>query len=287
MNKELKNTVIFIFPLILFVFLFVLFPVLGTFWVSLWRDVSFMDREFLGLTNYLNVLGDWQFYQSVFFTLMFTFISVAIEMIFGVIVALVINEKFPGRFLMRGIALLPWAIPGVIGARIWQLIYRYDYGLANYIIRGISGTSVNWFGTPTGAMCALIFSDVWRTTSFVAIIILAGLQSVPMELYEQGKIDGTGLFQRFIHITVPSIKPVLIVALLFRTIDALRVFDVIYIITGGGPSGSTTSVSLYSYQYFLMGDFGYGATISIVLFIIAFIIALFYLKIGKFREAAL
>jgi len=284
--KRLKDIYIFILPLILFIGAFSLLPVIGTFWISLWRDVSFLPGKFIGLGNYLRILKDIQFLQSLIFTLLFSLFSVAIEMIIGVIVALVLNEKFTGRGIMRGVSLLPWAIPSVIGARIWQLIYRYDFGLANYLIRNITGSSINWFGSSIGAFSALVFSDVWRTTPFVAIIILAGLQTVPEELYEQSKIDGANIFQRLFKITLPVIKPIIIVALLFRTIDALRVFDIIYVITGGGPGGSTSSISLYSYKYFLLGDFGYGSTISIILFFIAFIIALTYFKIGKFREVA-
>lgn len=288
MNKDSKSLVIFLSPLIIIVSLFVLFPILGTFWISLFRDVSFLpEKKFLGLSQYLKVFRDEQLIRSVGFTFLFTLISVFLEMILGIIVALVINENFRGRNLLRGIALIPWAIPSVVGARIWQLIYRYDYGAANYILRGVFGVSFNWLGTSAGALCALVLADVWRTTSFVAIIILAGLQTVPKELYEQGRIDGANLFKRFIHITIPTIKPVVIVALLFRTIDALRVFDIIYIITNGGPSGATTSLSLYSYQYFLMGDFGYGCTVSVVLFILAFFCSLVCLKVGRFREAVL
>ncbi|MCD6385002.1 sugar ABC transporter permease [Candidatus Sumerlaeota bacterium] len=287
MNKDFRDTIIFLSPLLLFVSLFMLFPVLGTFWLSLWRDVAFLPRKFVGLANYLRLFKDTQFWQSMIFTLIFSLISVAIEMVLGIIVALVINERFHLRGAIRGISLLPWAIPAIIGARIWQLIYRYDYGLANYLLGSVSGVSINWLGTSGGAMFSLILADVWRTTPFVAIIILAGLQSVPEELYKQARVDGANLFQRFVKVTLPSIKPVVIVALLFRTIDALRVFDIIYVITGGGPGGATTSLSLHSYKYFLLGDFGYGSTISFVLFIIAFALALLYIRLGRFREIAL
>jgi multiple sugar transport system permease protein len=287
MSKDIRDIIVFILPLVLLVTLFLLFPVIGTFWISLWRDVSFLPREFTGFGNYLRLFQDAQFWQSTFFTITFSLISVTLEMILGIVVALVINERFKGRGFIRGVALLPWAIPSVIGARIWQLIYRYDYGLANYLVGGTAGVTVNWLGTPTGAMFSLVAADVWRTTPFVAIIILAGLQAVPGDLYEQAKIDGANLLQRFTKITLPSIRPVLLVALLFRTIDALRVFDIIYVITGGGPGGSSTSVSLHSYKFFLSGDFGYGSTVSIMLFLMAFIIAIVCIKVGRFRESVL
>jgi multiple sugar transport system permease protein len=288
MNNDSKNLAVFLSPLIIFVSLFILLPILGTFWISFFRDVSFLsEKEFVGLSHYLKVFRDGQMIRSVGFTFLFTLASVFLEILLGIIVALVINENFRGRNLLRGIVLIPWAIPSVVGARIWQLIYRYDYGAANYVMKGFFGVSVNWLGTFGGAFCSLVLADVWRTTAFVAVIILAGLQTIPEELYEQGKIDGADLFRRFIHITIPTIKPVIIVALLFRTIDALRVFDIIYIITNGGPGGATTSLSLYSYQYFLMGDFGYGSAVSVVLFILAFFCSLVFLKAGRFREEVL
>ncbi len=287
MNREIREAFFFILPLGIFVLLLMLLPVIGSFWISLWQDVSFLPRKFTGLGNYFRLFKDFQFWQSAGFTLIFSFASVTLEMVAGTIIALVLNESFRFRGIMRGTALLPWAIPSVIGARIWQLIYRYDYGLANYVLRGTSGLSVNWLGSSGGALLSLVLADSWRTTPFVAIILLAGLQSVPQGLYEQAKIDGANLFQRFFKITLPVIKPVVIVALIFRTIDALRVFDIIYVITGGGPGGFTTSISLYSYKYFLLGDFGYGSTVSIFLFIIAFTVAFLYIRAGRFREAAL
>lgn len=287
MNKGIREILPFLLPLLMFILGFLLLPVLGGFWVSLWRDVTFLSRKFIGLENYMRMFQDFQFWNAAGFTLLFAGCSVLIELVLGTLVALVINEKIPLRGLFRGVALLPWVIPCVIGARIWQLILRYDYGLANFILDQSFGLSVNWLGSPLGAFFSLVGADVWRTTPFVAIIILAGLQTVRGVLYEQAKVDGAGLWQRFRSITLPSIRPFLIVALLFRTIDALRVFDIIYVITGGGPGGRTTSLSLYGYNYFLLGDFGYGAAVSIVLFLLAFAIALLYMWTGKFREAVL
>ncbi len=287
MNRELKEVVVLILPLVLFVSLFILIPVLATFWNSLWQDVSFMPRRFLGFENFLRLFSDRQFWQATIFTILFPIVSVTLEMIIGMVIALVLNECFRFRGIVRGIALIPWAIPSVIGARIWQLIYRYDYGIANYTLNTIGLAPVNWLGSPLCAFLSLIFADVWRTTPFVAIILLAGLQIIPKDLYRQAQVDGAHLHQRFFRITLPLIKPVAIVALLFRTIDAIRVFDVIYIISGGGPGGFTTSLSLYGYKYFLLGDFGYGSSVSVILFLIAFLIALLYIKIGKFRETLL
>ena len=283
MNRGLKEALLFLAPLVLFIASLILFPVLGTLWNSLWRDIAFAARKFIAFGNYLRLFRDPQLQQALLFTVSFAVISVCLEMIFGTITALVLNEKFKMRGVMRGVALIPWAIPGVIGARIWQLIYRYDYGLANWLLQSLGIPPVNWLGSPLGAFTALVLADVWRTTPFVAIIVLAGLQTVPADIMNQARVDGAGLFDRFFRITLPMIKPMIIVALLFRTIDALRVFELVYVMTGGGPGGATASLSLYGYNYFLLGDFGYGSAVSVLLFVIAFIFAIAYMKIGRMR----
>jgi multiple sugar transport system permease protein len=283
MIRKIKEPVFFLLPLILFISLLLLFPILGTLWNSLWQDTPFVAYKFVAFSNYVHLLTDQQFWQATLFTLLFAVVSVFVEMIFGMITALVLNLKSRIRSVLRGMALIPWAIPSVIGARIWQLIYRYDYGIANTLLGKIGVEPVNWLGSPVGAFTALIIADVWRTTPFVAIILLAGLQTVPEDLLQQAQTDGANIFQRFFRITMPLIKPIIIVAILFRTVDAVRVFDLIYIITGGGPGGTTASLSMYGYGFFLTGDFGYGSAISVVLFIIAFLLALIYIKAGRLR----
>jgi multiple sugar transport system permease protein len=283
MSRGLKEAFFFVLPLVLFISLFTLLPVFGTLWSSLWQDVPFMARRFIGFDNYIRLFSDHQFWQALLFTSIFAAISVCLEMIFGTIMALVMNANFRFRGIMRGIALIPWAIPSVIGARIWQLIYRYDFGLANWLLSTAGVQSVNWLGSSLGAVAALVITDVWRTTPFVAIIVLAGLQTVPEDILAQARVDGANMYNRFFKIVLPIIKPIVIIALLFRTIDALRVFELIYVITGGGPGGTTTSLSLYGYDFFLLGDFGYGSAVSVILFIIAFLCVLAYIKIGRLR----
>ncbi len=283
MSRKIKEPVLFILPLIFFIVVFLLLPVLGTFWNSLWQDVSFIVRRFIAFSNYFRLLADGRFWQATLFTVIFALVSVFLEMVFGMITALVLNAHSRLRGALRGIALIPWAIPSVIGARIWQLIYRYDYGIANILLGKVGIGPVNWLGSPVGAFTSLVVADVWRTTPFVAIILLAGLQTVPDDILQQAQIDGANIFQRFFKIMIPLIRPILIVAVLFRTIDAIRVFDLIYVITGGGPGGATTSLSMYGYKFFLTGDFGYGSAISVILFIIAFLFALLLVRIGRLR----
>jgi multiple sugar transport system permease protein len=217
---------------------------------------------------------------------MFVLASVLIELVLGLIFAIVLNEKFWGRGFFRAALLIPWAIPIAISSRLWQLIYNYDYGVLNYTILklGISSAPVNWLGTPFGAFISILIADVWKTTPFLTIILLAGLSAIPNELYQQARIDGANFMKRFYSITLPILRPVLIVAVLFRTIDAVRIFDIVYVLTGGGPGGSTTPLSLYAYRYYLTGDFGYGSAVSVFVFISVSILAFLYIKVGKFKE---
>jgi multiple sugar transport system permease protein len=284
--KETKTAYWFNAPLIITAVVFILIPVIGTVITSLNRDVTFLPSKFLGLENYQRMLGDPHFWQSVSFTLLFVMVSVSLELFFGMLFALVLNETMPARGLFRVAILIPWAIPIAISGRIWQLIYNYEYGLFNYLIQffGISNQPVSWLGSSFGAFSSVVIADVWKTTPFMAIIILAGLSTIPRELYKQAMIDGTNFVQRFFNITLPLLRPVIVVALLFRTVDAIRIFDLVYVLTGGGPGGSTTSLSLYAYNYYVSGDFGYGSAVSVIVFVFAAVLAVAYIKFGKFKE---
>ena len=286
LNSDKKQGFVFNLPLILIVLIFIIVPVAGTLVTGFFRDVTFLPEKFIGLENYQRLFTDIHFRDSLIFTILFVLVSVSIEITLGIIFALVLNEKFPGRSFLRVAILIPWAIPIAISARVWQLIYNFNYGLLNYLAihLGFSNSPINWLGSSTGAFFSIVISDVWKTTPFITIIILAGLSTIPNELYKQAKIDGTNLINRFFQITLPLLKPVIVVALLFRTIDAIRIFDLIYVLTGGGPGGSTTSVSLYAFKYYLTGDFGYGSAISVLIFLLASILAVLYIKFGNFTE---
>ena len=284
-SEEVKPY-LFIFPLVLVILTFVFLPILGTFWTSFSKDIVFLQKKFMTLENYKSLLNDPGFWQSVKFTILFICVSVPLELIGGVIFAVLLNQNIPIKGFLRACVLIPWAIPSVISARIWELIYNYSYGLANFLIInfGISNGPINFLGTDFGAFAAIVITDVWKTIPFVAIIVLAGLQAIPEELYLQAKIDRANFVEIFFKITLPILKPVLIVSLLFRTIDSLRVFDVIFVLTDGGPGGATTSLSLYAYKYFVGGDFGYGSAISIALFIISLVLSVFYVKFSEFAK---
>ncbi|MEM5788065.1 MAG: sugar ABC transporter permease [Syntrophobacteraceae bacterium] len=283
---DLKEAAPFLLPLLGFIGAFVLIPVLGAVVNSTLRDVTFLKSEFAGLGNYAWLARNPAFWQSVKFTLLFVALSVPLQMLLGIVFALVLNEKVPLRGLLRACVLIPWVVPAAVSARIWELIYNYSFGLANFlwVATGIPEEPVNWLGTDAGAFIALVLADTWKTTPFVTVILLTGLSAIPEDIYLQAQVDGANLFKRFVKITVPLLKPAIVVALIFRTIDSLRVFDLNYVLTNGGPGGSTTSVSLHGYQYFLLGDFGYGSAVSVVLFLVALSLTLAYIKIGRIGQ---
>ena len=285
-SDETKTAYLFNAPLIIVAVVFVLVPVIGTIVTSLMRDVTFLPEKFLAVENYQRLFSDRHFYESLQFTLLFVVVSVSFELVFGLAFALLLNETLPFRGFLRVVILIPWVIPIAISARVWELIYNFNYGIFNYIIiqLGISDQPVSWLGSSIGAFAAVVVSDVWKTTPFMAIILLTGLSAINGDLYKQAKIDGTNFFQRFFKITLPLLKPVLVVALLFRSIDAIRIFDLIYVLTGGGPGGSTSSLSIYAFNYYVSGDFGYGSAVSVFVFLAAGLLSVLYIKFGKFRE---
>ncbi len=284
--KDIFRSYGFILPFAFFISAFILIPVLGAIINSFFKDVPFLETSFIFAGNYTELISDPAFLQSLKFTLLFIAVSVPLELILGMTFALVLNQPLKFRGLLWAAVLIPWAIPSAVAGRIWELIYNYSYGLANFIVRGtgLSSEPINWLGSNFGAFFSIVIADAWKTTPFVTIILVAGLQAVPDNLHRQANIDGANFVQRFLRITLPILKPVMTVALLFRTIDALRIFDMIYVLTGGGPGGATTSLSLYGYNQYLIGDFGYGSAVSVVLFLIALILAIVYIKSARFQE---
>lgn len=285
--SEVRIAYLLLAPTIVLVGLLIVVPVIGTFVKSFYRDVTFMPPvKFVGLFNYKNLFNDVNFLLSISFTVLFSIVAVFFEIILGMFYALVINEKFRLRGLMRAVVLIPWAIPTIVSAKTWFLMYNYNYGLLNYILKvlRISSSPINWLGTPTSAFFSIVIADVWKTAPFVAIIFLAGLQAIPTELYEAAEIDGASISKRFLNITLPLLKPVIVIALVFRTVDSIRIFDLIYVLTGGGPGGTTTSLSMFGFRSYILGDFGYGSAVSVVTFLISFLFTIIYLRTGRFGE---
>ncbi|MBD3346103.1 MAG: ABC transporter permease subunit [Chitinivibrionales bacterium] len=286
-RKEIQTAYILLLPVICIVALFILLPVIGALYNSFFRDVTYLPKKFIGIENFIWLLSNPDFHRALLFTLLFTCAAVVLETLLGLLFALMLNESFKGRGYLRTIILVPWAIPTIVSAKIWNIIFNYSYGVLNYIVisTGLVPERINWLGTSSAAFAALVIAEVWKTTPFMVLIILAGLQAIPQELYYQARIDGAGVFKRFFAITLIMIRPVLVIALIFRTIDSLRIFDLVYVLTGGGPGGSTRTLSMLGFENYLADSFGRGSAISIATFLVVFGITLFYIRAGKFSQS--
>ncbi|MGM0509022.1 MAG: carbohydrate ABC transporter permease [Fusobacteriota bacterium] len=245
-------------------------------------DDAIIESNFVGLSNYSKYLKEPRMYRSLLNTLIFTFGSVFAELILGIITALIINKPFKGRALFRAAVLIPWAIPTAISAMMWKFMYNGEAGIlaAAFAKVGLISDPGALLTTADGAMFGVIFSDVWKTTPYMALLLFAGLQQIPDTLYEAADVDGASPWQQFRHITLPLLKPAILVALLFRTLDAFRVFDLIYILTGGGPANGTETISIYAYKtMFSQMRFGEGSALSFIVFVCIAIISTLYIKI--------
>ncbi|MBW4655213.1 MAG: sugar ABC transporter permease [Kaiparowitsia implicata GSE-PSE-MK54-09C] len=262
------------------------YPIGQAFWQSLFNQNlgTQLTSEFTGLSNYARMTQDGRFWQTMWNTSVFTFFSVFFEFLLGLGVALVLNQSFRGRGIVRTVAILPWALPTALIALAWTWIFNDQYGIVNDILLrlGLIQTGINWLGNPTLAMGAVIFADVWKTTPFISILLLAGLQSISEDLYEAHRIDGASPWQSFRQITLPLLMPQIVIALLFRFAQAFGIFDLIAVMTGGGPGGATETVSLYIYSTVMRYlDFGYGAALVVVTFVLLILvvaIAAFFLN---------
>jgi multiple sugar transport system permease protein len=272
-----------IVPCFLFVSVFAFYPILYSFYLSLHRIIltlPALGQKFIWFQNYRQLFQDRIALHSLTNTLIFVFSSTFFELIFGLVIAMVINRHFRGRGVVRAAVLVPWAIPTVVSSQMWRFIFNDKYGLLNYIAFGsdVAGYKA-WLADPLYAFLAIIAADVWKTSSFAGLLILAGLQTIPDELYESARIDGANAWQQFWRITLPLLRPALLIALLFRTMDAFRVFDLVFVMTQGGPADSTNVLQFYGYKkIFAEGLMGYGSTISVLVFLITFVIAILYIR---------
>ncbi len=220
---------------------------------------------FASLDGYRRLWQDGRWWTTLRNTAVFTASSTMLDMVLGVAMALILHHNVRGRGLVRAAALLPWALPTAVMALAWAWIFNDSFGVANDLLRRLHAIDhpVAWLAEPASAMAALVIADVWKTTPFVAVIVLAGLQGIPEEVLEAARTDGLNSWQRFSRVVLPLLRPSLGVALAFRAVQAYGAFDIVYVMTGGGPGGSTETISLYAYRnYFRYLDFGYGSAIA-------------------------
>ncbi len=237
--------------------------------------------RFIGLGNFVRMAADARFWNALGNTLYFTAVSVALELVLGLAIALAVQRQHRGRPLLYALILLPWAVPTTASARMWEWLYDPDVGLLNYLL----GTRVNWLGSPGWALHAAIAMDVWKSTPFVTLLLIAGLQAIPRDVYRAAAVDGASAWLVLRRITLPLLVPVILVALVFRTIDALRVFDAVYVLTGGGPGNSTETLSIYAYKILFQSlELGYGSALALVMFLCSAAVTLLYARL--LRRAA-
>lgn len=283
---EARFALALLLPAGIVVFGVVLYPVVRTFVVSLFNVNSPMagSYPFVGLSNYTKVFHDSNFYSVLGHTLYFTLVSTFAEIGLGIAIALLLNTPLKARWLWRSLVVLPWALPTIVNGALWRWIYNGQYGALNGLLSslGISQTPHQWLGSPFLALNMVIMADVWKNTSIVVFFVLAGLQTIPEDLYEAARIDGSGAWQTFRRITLPLLAPSIAVVLVLRTIEAFKVFDIIYVMTGGGPASGTQTVAFYTYlQAFSNQLFGYGAALAYLIVLAVFAMSMTYLRILK------
>jgi multiple sugar transport system permease protein/trehalose/maltose transport system permease protein len=263
---------VFLAPSFAFMAVIALFPVFYAIGMSLYEIRGFR-QEFTGVDNYVRVLTDSGFFNAVWNTLVFTVASVSLEFLVGMAFALIMHQAFLGRGLTRAVILIPWVIPTAVAAQVWRFMFDPNPGFVNAVL----GTDINWLRDPFWSMVGIISADVWKTAPFVALLLLAGLQTIPKDYYEAARVDGANALQRFWNITLPLLRPSIVVALLFRTVDALRMFDFAYVFTG--YSNSLATLSVYAQRYLVRDpDLGYANALSTVTFVIVMLVGLAFIS---------
>jgi trehalose/maltose transport system permease protein len=276
-------------PVVIVLLLVTGYPLVYNLWNS-FHHVNYIEPPvggFAGVSNYTELFTGHSFVPALLHTIGFTIVSVAVETSVGLALALALNKPFRGRSVVRAAIFIPWAVPTVVSAELWRTMFDPQSGFVNYILHQLhlplAGTT--WLDGTWTAWTSLLVADAWRNTPFMAIVLLAGLQIIPSDVYEAARIDGANAWQTFRRITLPMLMPALMVALIFRTLSSFLIFDVIYIMTGGGPGTSTQVLSYIDYQAFLNNlDFGYGGAIAVALMVMALVIAAVYVRAFRTEE---
>jgi multiple sugar transport system permease protein/N,N'-diacetylchitobiose transport system permease protein len=276
-------------PALIAVFGVILYPMFRTFFVSLFEVKSAVatDTPFVGFANYAEALTSGPFWQAMGRTLYFTLASTAIELVFGLAIAWLLNAQFRGRWLVRAIVVLPWALPTIVNAAMWKGIYDSQYGALNGVLSqlGLIDSYQVWLGDPFTALNLLIVADAWKTTPLVAFFLLAGLSAIPHELYEAARVDRAGWVRTFVSITLPMLGPSIALVLVLRTVEAVKVFDIVYAMTRGGPANGTQTISYFTYiTAFSEQNYGLGSAMSYLIVVIILALSAIYLRLLRRSE---
>ncbi|HVL70004.1 MAG TPA: sugar ABC transporter permease [Vicinamibacterales bacterium] len=283
--SERREAWLFVSPAIATIAAVAIIPMAWTVWESLHLHdlrMPWLGRPFVGADNYLEAFGDERFRDAMARTFAFAAASVSLELVIGLIFALAMSHALRARALIRVLVLMAWAVPTVVAALVWRFMFEGPSGVAGSLLAalGVVDAGFSWFVHPVAAWVPILLADAWKMTPFVALLLLAGLESIDPSLYDAARMDGAGAWRQFREITLPLLRPALLVAVLFRALDAFRVFDVIYVMTGGGPGTSTEPISLYTFTTLLQHlRFGYGSALSVLVFLTTFVLALLYIRL--------
>jgi len=287
--SRVRSAWLFLTPMLVVLALVAAWPLIRTIWLG-FTDANLLKMEqakWIGLQNFTGEYGLFQdrlWWKAVTNTLWFTFFTVVIETVLGMAVALVLNRKFPGRGLVRAAVLIPWAIPTVVSAKMWSWMLNDQFGLINHMLLGLGliDAPMAWTADPDLLMTSVVLVDVWKTTPFMALLILAALQMLPKECYEAAEVDGVHPVKVFFKVTLPLIRPALMVAIIFRALDAIRIFDLVYVLTGTREQSMTMSV--YARQQLIeFQEVGYGSAASTLLFFIVALLTIVYIVLGRVK----
>jgi trehalose/maltose transport system permease protein len=282
-NPERRSAYYMILPALLIVFVVAFYPVLYGIVLSFTDSTIIAFGSFIGFENYVEMFQNPDFLEGLSNTLIYTVVSVALEFVIGLAIALAINQAFRGRGLVRAAVLVPWAFPTVISAAMWRLMFQNQVGIIQYVANALGLISEPILSDRTLLLIAAIVVDTWKTTPFMALLLLAGLQVIPGDVYEAARVDGANVMQRFFRITLPLLKGAILVALLFRTLDAYRVYDLFWVLS----NRELRSLSTFVYEGVRISQlqFGQGNAAAVFIFVTSFLIALFFIKVLGMRTS--
>lgn len=288
-ESERKLALWLLLPALIAVFGIILYPLFRTLLISLFEVTSAVavDTPFLGLGNYITALTEAGFWAALGRTLYFTLVSTTIELVFGMGIAYLLNAKFRGRWIVRALVVIPWALPTIVNAAMWRGIYNAQYGALNGVLSqlGLIDQYQAWLSDPFVALNLVIVADAWKTTPLVAIFLLAGLSAIPGDVYEAAKLDRAGSLRTFFSVTLPLLIPSIALVLVLRTVEAVKAFDIIYAMTRGGPANGTQTISFYAYSTaFSEQNYGVGSAMSFIVLIIILVLTTVYLRLLRRSE---
>lgn len=284
-RADARLGIVMVLPAVLTIFAIIFMPLAVAFWDSLHQlSLRFENapRPMIGLQNYAEILVDRRWHNALRVTFLTAAVSVSAQLVLGTIIALALNRAFIGRGLMRAAVLVPWALTSVVAARMWAWIFDTRFGVLNDLLMRLQiiDQPLVWMARADLALPALMVAEIWKATPFMALLLLAGLQLIPNDLYEAASIDGATAWQSFWAITLPLLKPTILVGLLFRTIDGLKLYDLPRVLTNGGPGQATETLSIYTYNVLFNNlNFGYGSALAVSMFLVTMLCAFIFIRI--------